>query len=68
MRYKTLGLLFVGAISGAISSRAEMTVLMAAQLTESETPTLGTGYVAKKFSHVDLNLGYDASTKSSPWD
>jgi len=39
MRYKTLGLLFVGAISGAISSRAEMTVLMAAQLTESETPT-----------------------------
>jgi len=63
MRYKTLGLLFVGAISGAISSRAEMTVLMAAQLTESETPTLGTGYVAKKFSHVDLNLGYDASTK-----
>jgi len=63
MRYKTLGLLFVGAISGAISSRAEMTVLMATQLTESETPTLGTGYVAKKFSHVDLNLGYDASTK-----
>ena len=63
MRYKILGLLFVGAISGAISCRAEMTVLMATQLTESEMPTLGTGYVAKKFSHVDLNLGFDASTK-----
>ena len=63
MRYKILGLLFVGAISGAISARAEMTVLMATQLTESEMPILGAGYVPKKFSHVDLNLGYDASTK-----